>query len=320
MKAFLRQHLPPAAWHFLERAKKGVERPWVALVRRLARLFGYNIARKKDYYSPLPADLKKHALRWNKPSALVGVRYDLEAFKGRLAQMMAAYYGEFTQLPPYAEITRQGFGPGYTELDALTLYLMLRQHKPGRYLEVGSGVSTVYASLAAAQNERDGRNLQLQCIEPYPYGRLHSLANIRVLAQEVQDTDPALFQTLAAGDVLFIDSSHMLKIDSDVAFLFLEVLPRLQAGVLIHIHDIPFPYNIPYPADYWVLGRSWPMYWNEAMVLQAFLAFNEHFEILLSTPLLRHFDEPFLQQNIPFYKPVAAEPNTFSSIWLRKTA
>ncbi len=119
--------------------------------------------------------------------------------------------------------------------------------------------------------------------------------------------------------MLFIDSSHALKIDSDVAYLFLEVLPRLQPGVLVHIHDVPFPYNVPYPADAWLFGERWPVYWNEAMIVQAFLAFNSAFEVVLSTPLIRSADEAFLSARFADYVPVAADPNPPSSLWLRRT-
>ena len=90
----------------------------------------------------------------------------------------------------------------------------------------------------------------------------------------------------------------------------------------IHIHDIPFPYNIPYPPELWVFRNKrknfWPRYWNEAMLLQAFLAFNERFEIIMSCPLIRYFDEPFLRQNIPGYRSVEEMSNTFSSIWIER--
>ena len=84
----------------------------------------------------------------------------------------------------------------------------------------------------------------------------------------------SFFGQLQKDDVLFIDSSHVLKIDGDVPFLYLEVLPTLNVGVVVHIHDVPFPYNIPYPPQLWVFSQEWPMLWNEAMVVQAFLSFN----------------------------------------------
>jgi hypothetical protein len=85
-----------------------------------------------------------------------------------------------------------------------------------------------------------------------------------------------------------------------------------------HIHDIPYPYNVPFPPELWIFGQEWPMFWNEPMLLQAFLAFNKNFRISMSTPLLRHFDEEFLKQRVPIYQSVEQHPNTFSSIWIRR--
>ncbi|MFZ1085833.1 MAG: class I SAM-dependent methyltransferase [Terracidiphilus sp.] len=261
--------------------------------------------------------------RWNRPSAMAGVSFNVDQYKSRLSKLFHNYEDELRALPSYEEIKTLGFGPGYTELDALVLYMQIRETKPRRYLEVGCGVSTYYTTLAAARNSKEGHSLAMQCIEPYPFDRLKSLTSIDIVQSEVQDVEVELFTQLSENDILFIDSSHVLNIDGDIPFLFLEVLPRLRKGVLIHVHDISFPYNIPYPAEYWVLGRHerapyWPMYWNEAMVLQAFLAFNSAFEIEMSTPLIRHYDEPFLASTVPNYKPVQKEPNAFSSIWIRK--
>jgi hypothetical protein len=147
---------------------------------------------------------------------------------------------------------------------------------------------------------------------------LFTLAGIHIQQQKVQDADLSLFQELQENDVLFIDSSHILRIDGDVPFLYLEVLPALHVGVMTHIHDIPYPYNSPYPPERWMFHREWPMFWNEPMVLQAFLAFNKNFKICMSAPLIRYFDEPFLQQNVPIYESVSQNENTFSSIWLRR--
>ncbi len=90
--------------------------------------------------------------------------------------------------------------------------------------------------------------------------------------------------------------------------------------MVVHIHDIPFPYNIPYPPHLWVFGQTWPILWNEAMVLQAFLCCNDRFRITLSTPMLRHFDEAFLARAVPHYESVEQNPYTFSSIWLTRVS
>jgi hypothetical protein len=260
------------------------------------------------------------AHRWNRPSRLAGIEYDLDAMKQLFTTLLTTYGSEWTELPSYSEVQRIGFGPGYTSVDALTLYVMMRHLKPSRYLEVGSGVSTYYCSLAAARNAAENRPLKITCVEPYPYEKLSTVPGIELHVKEVQDMDLAVFDALTAGDVLFIDSSHVLAIDGDVPLLFLEVLPRLAAGVIVHIHDVPFPYNFPYPADTWILRDQGPVAWNEAMVVQAFLCGNRNFEVTLSTPLLRHFDEGFLKRLIPSYETIDQNPNAFSSLWIRKVA
>jgi len=331
----LRQVMPSWLWNLLKQLQRmlvSVQQKCLALAsRRFARRnpvafrlsleeAGFQVARDEDYYSPLPsvARLKANVARWNRPSALHGIEYDLPAMKSALADLLANYLNEFLTYPPYTEVRQMGFGPGYTAVDALTLYMMIRHLKPQRYIEVGSGVSTYYCSLAAQRNASEGHPLRITCIEPHPFEKLSTIPGIRVLPQKVEDVDISLFQQLQENDVLFIDSSHILRVDGDVPFLYLEVLPLLNIGVMTHIHDIPYPYNFPYPPELWIFGQEWPMFWNEPMVLQAFLAFNKNFKISLSTPLIRYFDEAFLKQSIPIYESVARNPNTFSSIWLRR--
>ena len=90
----------------------------------------------------------------------------------------------------------------------------------------------------------------------------------------------------------------------------------------IHAHDIHFPYNTPYPADTYIFDAKWPQYWTEAMIIQAFLAFNPEFEIVLSTPMIRHFDEAFLEANLPDYrKTIAGDYDTHhGSLWIKRLA
>jgi hypothetical protein len=281
---------------------------------------GYNVSRRKNFYSPLPGlpDLKRHESRWNKPSTMSGLNFDLAEMRRRISHLLETYLDEFMALPPYAEMHAKGFGLGYTPVDALTLYIMIRDLKPSRYLEVGSGLSTYYAWLSGEKNKTDGAPLSITCIEPYPQPNLYTLPGVEVISKEVQDVEIETFRTLSGGDVLFIDSSHVVRLDGDVPFLLLEVLPSVASGVNIHVHDIPFPYNVPYPAERWVFGQAEPMYWTEAMLLQAFLAFNPEFEIQLSLPIIRHADEGFLRSLIPIYETVEENSNAFSSIWLRR--
>jgi hypothetical protein len=291
-------------------------------VQRVFGLLGYNVVKRADYYSTLPvlSEIEATRERWNRPSALVGIDVDLPTMQGRLDALAERWEADFqTTTGSWAANAGAGFGPGYPQFDARTLYYLLREHRPGAYLEVGSGLSTYYATLAARRNAQEGAPLHITCIEPYPFGALQELGGVDLVTAFVQDVPLERFTALAAGDVLFIDSSHALKIDSDVAYLFLEVLPRLAPGVLVHIHDVPFPYNVPFPADFWLFGERWPVYWNEAMVVQTFLTFNTGFEILLSTPMLRFHDEAALRGAFPDYVPVADDPNPPSSLWVRRT-
>ena len=288
------------------------------------RRLGWNVARTADFYSPLPVLSEVAASResWDRPSELVGVDYDVEAMKSLLAALVETHGGEFDALPPHGEIRALGYGPGFPVIDALTTYLMVRDLRPARYVEIGSGLSTYYAWLAAAANGRDGRACEMTCVDPFPTGRLNELEDptVKAVVSKVEAADLGLFEALEAGDVLFIDSTHVLKLGGDVAFLFLEVLPRLRPGVVVHVHDIHFPYNTPYPAEQYIFRAKWPLYRTEAMVLQAFLSFNREFELLLSAPMIRHFDEPFLERTIPGYRPVEFEDydTHFGSIWLRR--
>lgn len=313
--------LPLALVERLDRFVFTFRRGRVQWIHRLLGLLGLNVVKKADYYSTLPvlSEIARTRHRWDRPSALAGVDVDVPAMKKLLEELAERWEQDFQQTTgDYAANQQQGFGPGYPLGDARTLFYLLREHKPAHYLEVGSGLSTYYATLAGRRNAQDGSPLEVTCIEPYPFPALQTLPGFELLQNFVQDVPVSRFEALESGDVLFIDSSHALKIDSDVAYLFLEVLPRIKPGVLVHIHDVPFPFNTPYPADTWLFGERWPVYWNEAMVVQTFLAFNSAFEVVLSTPLIRHEDEEFLARRFADYVPLAREANPASSLWLRR--
>ncbi|MCX6923096.1 MAG: class I SAM-dependent methyltransferase [Verrucomicrobia bacterium] len=319
MTSRLKAVLPKSLWKALRTCKHTALRGF----RYSAEAVGLVIARKADYHNPLPSEFElcKSLARWDRPSALRGVHYDLDAFRQRLSSLMTRYYEEFNQLPPFTELTHRGFGHGFPLLDALILYAMVRDLKPKRYLEVGCGLSTYYAWLAAQKNAAEGHPVAITCIEPYPFAALATIEGVKVIQALAQDVSVDVFSALERGDILFIDSTHIVRIDGDVPYLFLEVLPALKPGVQVHVHDIPFPYNTPYPANCWVLVRDpasnhWPVYWTEPMLLQAFLAFNPRYSISLSCPMLRHFDPAALAQTIPGYDHMSAGADSFSSIWL----
>ena len=313
--------LPRVVVEWLDRLVFRLRRSRVRAARRLVGLVGLNIVKTADYYSTLPVleEIEKTRERWDRPSSLAGIDVDVPALEKRLGELSDRWENDYrTRCGPWAANADRGFGPGYPAFDARTLYYMLREHRPARYLEIGSGLSTYYAHLAATANAAEGDPMAITCVEPYPFAALDTIPGIELVQDVVQNVPVAKFEELEAGDVLFIDSSHALKIDSDVAYLFMEVVPRVKPGVIVHIHDVHFPWNTPYPADTWLFGERWPVYWQEAMVVQAFLAYNSVFEMLLSTPLVRHHDEPFLSTRFPDYTSVAADPNPPSSLWLRR--
>ena len=301
---------------------KSVYRKAHAAFYRTLRDLGWNIARTRDFYSPLPVleELAETRNLWDRPSELVAVAYDLDTMRDRLTTLVDAHAAELSDLASHEEIKRLGYGPGFPLIDAQLVYLMMRSLKPKRYIEIGSGLSTYYSWLAADRNGKEGSPCAMTCVDPFPTGKLWSLSGLSAIESKVEVVDLALFDELGDGDVLFIDSTHVLRLGGDVAFLFLEVLPRLKPGVVIHVHDIHFPYTTPHPSSKNIFGAKWPWYRTEPMVLQAFLSFNSDFEIALSAPLLRHFDEPFLGRTIPGYKGLAVDDfdTHFGSIWLRR--
>ena len=278
--------------------------------------FGLSIL-PAHFYSPVPDTriLRKTMKRWNAPSRLAGVNISQEAHEIFLRNLQP-YSPETASLPDYQSVTQQGLGEGYSEVDAHTLYLMLRHVKPKRMMEVGSGVSTLFALEALAKNGAEGAEKPtVTCIEPYPRRGLLNLADsgkVHLIKDFVQDVPVKTFQELGEGDVLFIDSSHVLKLDSDVQYLYLEVLPQLQKGVVIHIHDIFFPFATPEP-ETWIFRQH--QFWNESPLVQAFLAFNPAFEILFCGSYLHHTAPQLLQRTVPAYDP---KTKFAGSLWLKK--
>lgn len=269
------------------------------------------------YYSPLPdiRSLKENLARWYKQDDSPGVDWNLQEQLDLLEQLRP-YYAEVAALPPFSQVTQDGYGPGYGEIEALLLYMMMRHVKPSRVIEIGSGVSTFYTLTALEVNsERDGVSSSLTCVEPYPKEKLRTLTaerNVRLHECVVQDSGFEIFEKLDAGDVLFIDSSHVSKKDSDVDFLFLEVLPRLRKGVRIHIHDISLP--MPgLPLDHFLFDAY--LFWNENSLVKAFLLFNTAFRIEMCQSYLHYHEPGALKASVPTYDPQAHFP---SSLWLKR--
>lgn len=165
--------------------------------------------------------------------------------------------------------------PAFNGGDASLLYAMIRKLRPENIVEIGSGYSTLMGLKALKQNEH-GRYL---CIEPFPSQQVRDLAEagqIDLIAEGVQAVPLSTFDRLGSGDILFIDSTHVAKTGSDVVHEVLRILPRLNPGVVVHVHDIFHPYE--YSQD-WVEQRG--IFWNEQYLLLALLCENPRFEVLI---------------------------------------
>lgn len=205
--------------------------------------------------------------------------------------------------------------PAFLSGDAEFLYNMVRYFKPRKVIEVGSGFSSLMTLKALKANrEEDGSyNGELLCIEPYEHKWLEELG-VTVHREPVQMVQVDLFRSLKKNDILFIDSSHIIKPQNDVLFLYLQVLPVLEPGVLVHIHDIFTP------GDYlqkWVFEDV--RFWNEQYLLESFLSFNFRFEVIAALNfLLRHYPDELLAV-CPILREQASqrEPGSF---WIRKVS
>lgn len=255
------------------------------------------------FYSPLttPADVHR-AQSWAKEaqSPLAGV--DLrEEQQLALAAELSRFLKEPTPGPRYERVNSQ-YGPA----DAAVYRAMLNHLKPRHVIEVGSGFST-----AVALDEIDSNipALELTCIEPYP-DRLLGLMRapdhnaLTLLREPVQSVPFSRYGQLMAGDVLFIDSTHVAKAGSDVNWLFLHVMPRLAPGVVVHVHDIFWPFE--YPAHWLNEHRDW----TEDYLLHAFLIGNTEWEVL--------WFSSWLWQCHPELVPEELADEHPGSIWLRR--
>ena len=220
-----------------------------------------------------------------------------EAVQMKLFEALARHYDE---LPFPIEGTKEFRyyyeNPFYSYSDGITLYGMIRHFEPRRIVEIGSGFSS---GLMLDCNERFFDSaIELTFVDPYPEN-LHKIlrsadeSRVTVLERRAQDLPPSLFATLQANDILFIDSTHVCKIDSDVNWLFFEILPALNPGVLIHLHDIFYPFE--YPRAWIEEGRAW----SELYLLRAFLQYNTDFEILYFNTYLEHFHEALFAEKMP---------------------
>lgn len=268
------------------------------------------------YYSPIPRIDEAVAYRERNLPVL---DIDLNV-AGQLALLDAlAAYQEAMPFPDESGGDLRFFfrNDYFTRMDALVLYSLLRHSPPARLIEVGSGFSSC---LALDTSERFlGNRIECLFIEPYPdrlRGLLRPDDQPSLIERPVQDVPLEVFDRLDAGDVLFIDSSHVSKSGSDVNHLLFAVLPRLRPGVIVHVHDIFYPFEYP---------RAWVeegIAWNEVFLLRAFLQNNPNYEILLFNSYLMTVHRDRVMAALPALRrdsvPEGEAPRGEGSLWLRK--
>jgi predicted O-methyltransferase YrrM len=266
------------------------------------------------FYSPIPsfADIQRDESRIFAaiPRSIPGIELH-EAEQLKLLESLSRYYASIPFSADKTDRLRYHYqNPMYSYSDAIFLHSMIRHLKPRRIIEIGSGYSSC-AMLDTNELFFDG-SIQLTFVEPYPKQLLSLIRkdderSIRVIPQCLQNIGLEVFETLEANDILFIDSTHVSKIDSDVNRIIFTILPILAPGVQIHFHDVFYPFE--YPRDWFHKGIAW----NEIYILRAFLQYNTAFRIVLMNTFMEHFHRTFFEEHMPL-----CLKNPGGSIWIRK--
>ena len=290
------------------------------LLRRLLRVLqsrpdlaaraGYQVY-ADVFYNPFPSagEVDLERLKLKRP--LPGIEFDLPKSKALLAEL-THYAAEIEQLlstRPPALVDKWNIT--YPRGDSAVLYALLRRLKPKRYIEIGCGYSSRVSTPALLRNAEEGHRCQALYIEPFPPAQLAEVKLAGEFIQEkVQRVPLERFQELEAGDVLFIDTSHVIKTQNDVEYELLRILPSLNPGVLVHIHDIFTPYD--YPAE-WLVGNH-PNRGgnNEQYALECLLSGGNDWEVVLPSYLL-------WKEHGSFFRELVESEFRPAAFWIRKT-
>ena len=266
------------------------------------------------FYSPLPSreETAEAFARGGFGPPFPGIELN-EAGQLERLERFAAWYGE-QPFPEQSDPARRFYlaNPSYGHFDAIMLYAMLREARPRRIIEVGSGFSS--AAMLDLNDRVLGGSVEFTFIDPdmrrlRPLLREGDAGRITLIERRVQEVPLEAFAALGAGDVLFIDSSHVSKIGSDVNRLYFDVLPALAPGVLIHIHDVAG--NLEYPREWLDEGRAW----NEQYLLRAFLMHNAAYRVELFTGWLFNTRHAWFRERMPL-----CARGGGGQLWLRKLA
>jgi hypothetical protein len=296
-----------------ELVRRGATEPFTTAEYDVVPRGGFDIVRR-DYYSPIPDLSRTPEDVWTRRSALGGLNLATGSAMDFVERELGPAIAELDVPTGDPGVPGQFFlgNQGFDTVDAELLYGMIRAMRPRRVVELGSGYTTLLINMACRRNGVEGVDTVHEAFDPYP--RPHILGDTlappsMLTAISATDVPLELFAGLQRGDILFVDTTHTVKLASDVNFVVLDVLPVLAPGVLVHFHDIFLPWEYP---RQWLSQMHW--YWSEQYLLQAFLAFNESFEILVPAQALAQDHPERLAAVIPSFAPPASP----GSMWLRR--
>ncbi len=267
-------------------------------------------------FSPVPDVPGPGSPVWSQRASLPGVRLDLDDQLRFVQHSLAGYIEEFG-----SEVRSRGFQLWNTMFqagDAEILYALLRHLKPGHVLELGAGHSTLVSAAAVAANAREGAQCELVAVDPEPRAQLtETITGIsRIERIDCRSLAPDRYLRLQAGDVLFVDTTHVVKLDSEVNWLILEVLPRLRAGVWVHFHDVFTPHQYP---RYMFQTAG---FLNEQYLLEAFMLGSDWAVELANAALFLDRHDRFARLVPSLAEPVPGVPELRtwppSSFWIRR--
>ena len=252
------------------------------------------------YYWPVP-DVKQLESRPWAGSAMCGIELGMERQLRFLQDVVPQYKNECNFPEARNGVAAYHRNNGYFEVvDADIAYCMVRHFQPRRIIEIGSGYSTLLFEAALRKNaETGGRRGELLAIDHdgHKFDSLQTDDSASVMVKPVQEVDWSVFSTLGENDILFLDSSHVVGVGSDVVYEYLEIVPRLNRGVLVHAHDIFLPADYPRQA---VLNHL--CFWSEQYLLQACLMFNHEFEVLWGSSAMQLFHREALEEAFPSWR------------------
>ena len=245
---------------------------------------------RDHYYEPLFVDARIHK-PLSEHRALPGINLRVQDQLSLLEQLHAgeefethALRGNIAGSGMNFDINNGNYGPG----DAEFLFAFLRHIKPRRVIEIGCGQTTLVIEAAASANESEhGSRFEHICYEPYEQPWLKCLNGVKLLRKRIETENANWQDELAEGDLLFIDSSHMIRPQGDVLYEYLELIPALARGVYVHVHDIFTPRDYP---DKWI--RDAVKFWNEQYLLEAILSNHGRYHVIAALNFLAvdHFD------------------------------